>query len=210
MMGVDALPEDFRRHGLPVLMAIGAGSVVALAIFAERWITLRHARVVPRALTVRVRDLVARGEVAEAMTTCKLDDSPAARVWLVALREQGRPRAVVKERVEEAGRLLGQRLRWGVGALELIAILSPLLGLFGTVWGMIDMFLAIQRQGVGDAAAMAGGIGTALYATLGGLTVAIPVRVFHSMLEHRIDAALLSLEEEAVEAVDLVARREAG
>ena len=204
------LPGDFARHGVPVLLVIATGSVVALSVFVYRWLGLRRGRIMPRALSIRVRDLVARGEVAEAMTTCKLDESPLARILLIALREHGRPRALVKERVEELGRIEAQRLQGGLGVLDLVGILSPLLGLFGTVWGMIDMFLAIQEKGVGDAAAMAGGIGTALYATLGGLTVAIPVRVMHAILAARIDDAILSLEEEAGEAVDLAAGSEGG
>lgn len=207
---VTGLVESITTSGGAVVAVIGAASVIALAIFLARLWTLRRGRVLPRALPIQVRDLVLREEVAEAMTTCRTDESPLARVLLAGLRQAGRRREVVKEVVQEVGRHEAQLLHRGLGVLELIAVVSPLLGLLGTVWGMIDVFRAIEVHGVGNAGALAGGIGTALYTTFAGLLVAIPVRIGHSWLLGKVDLLLMDMEERALELVDLVADSEAG
>jgi biopolymer transport protein ExbB len=177
-------------------------------VFLARLWALRRGRVVPRALTIRVRDLVLREELAEAMTLCRTDESPLARLMLAALRSAGRRREVVKEVVEEVGRHEAQLLHRGLGLLELVAVVSPLLGLLGTVWGMIDVFRAIEVHGVGNAGALAGGIGTALYTTFAGLLVAIPVRIAHSWILGKVDGLVMDMEEAALAVVDLVAADE--
>jgi biopolymer transport protein ExbB len=190
--------------GAAVVLAIAAGSCVALAVLLARAWALRRTAVAPRKLRVEVRDRVLRDLIPEAMTACRADDSPLARILLSALRLAGKSRARIKESVEEVGRLEAATLGRGLAVLETVAVTSPLLGLFGTVWGMIDLFLAIETHGVGKPAALAGGIGTALYTTFAGLVVAIPVRMAHAWLGARIDARVLELQECAIEFVDLL------
>ena len=202
--------EDFWAGGGPIIVVIGLGSLIALAVFVMRMIETRRSAVVPRRLVIQVRDLVLRDEVAEALTLCKLDDSPLARIFMAGLRHRGKPRDVVKEFLLEVGRHEGIALQRGLVVLETVAVVSPLLGLLGTVWGMIDVFQAIEAHGVGDAAALAGGIGTALYTTLAGLLVAIPVRIGHSAVMARVDQLVLMMEEEALDLLDLVARPDDG
>ena len=196
--------ETLGTSGALVVGVIGAASVLALTVFLVRLMALRRARVLPRTLSIKVSDLVVREETAEAMTTCRTDESPLARVYLAALRQAGKPRDVVKEFVQEVGRHEAQLLSRGLGLLELVAVVAPLLGLLGTVWGMIDVFRAIEVHGVGNAGALAGGIGTALYTTFAGLLVAIPVRVAHSWLLGVVDTLVMDMEEHALELVDLV------
>ncbi|MDP7114627.1 MAG: MotA/TolQ/ExbB proton channel family protein, partial [Myxococcota bacterium] len=165
---------SWSSPGTWIVLAILALSVFALAVFLERLWALQRAKVIPRGFTIRIRDLVTREEIPEALTLCKTDDSPVARVMMVGLRAYGRPRGVVKEHLEEIGRFEARELmRWS-GAIAVISRVAPLMGLFGTVWGMIDVFAAIEEFGVGNAGALAGGIGTALYTTFAGLMVAIP------------------------------------
>jgi len=202
------LMETLGTSGGLVVGVIGLASVLALTVFIVRLIALRRSRVVPRTLTITVSDLVVREDTAAAMTTCRTDDSPLSRVYLAALRQAGKPREVVKEFVQEIGRHEAQLLARGLGVLELVAVVAPLMGLLGTVWGMIDVFRAIEVHGVGNAGALAGGIGTALYTTFAGLLVAIPVRIGHSALLGRVDSLVLEMEEHALELVDLVAREE--
>ena len=197
---------EFVARGGLIVAVIGLGSLIALTVFLLRLLTLRRANVLPRKLTVQVRDLVLRDQVADALTLCRMDDSPLARVYLAGLRQIGKPRADIKEFVLEVGRHEALRLQAGLGVLETVAVVSPLLGLLGTVWGMIDVFRTIEVHGVGDAGALAGGIGTALYTTLAGLLVAIPVRVAHSYLLSRADGLVLEMEEAALELLDLLAR----
>ena len=207
---VTSLVESITTSGGAVVAVIGVASVIALAVFLARLWTLRRGRVLPRALPIQVRDLVLREELADAMTACRTDESPLTRLLLAGLRQAGRRREVVKEVVQEVGRHEAQLLHRGLGVLELIAVVSPLLGLLGTVWGMIDVFRAIEVHGVGNAGALAGGIGTALYTTFAGLLVAIPVRIGHSWLLGKVDLLVMDMEERALELVDLVADSEAG
>ena len=195
---------EFWGQGGPVVLVILLSSVIALAVFSARMLALRDSRTVPRSLTVQVRDLVLRGEVPEALTACRIDDSPLARVYLAGLRQFGKTRETIKEFLAEVGRHEGMNLSRGLSVLETVAIVAPLLGLLGTVWGMIDVFGAIEAHGVGDAGALAGGIGTALYTTLAGLLVAIPVRVGHSIVQSRVDRVILQMEEEALALLDLL------
>ncbi len=194
----------FWSQGGVIIVVIGAGSLLALAVFLARMWELRRHRVVPRRLVIQVRDLVMREEIAEALTLCRMDDSPLARVFLAGLRHRGKPRDVVKEFLLEVGRHEGMQLHRGLRVLETVAVVSPLLGLLGTVWGMIDVFQAIEVHGVGDAGALAGGIGTALYTTLAGLLVAIPVRIGHAAVTSRVDQLVLEMEEQALDLLDLL------
>ncbi len=204
---MSGLFEDggFWGQGGTIIAVIAGASCVALAVFLARLWALRTSQVVPRRLVIQVRDLVLREEPAEAITLCKLDDSPLARVFIAGLRRRGKPRDVIKEFLLEVGRHEGVLLQRGLVVLETVAVVAPLLGLLGTVWGMIDVFEAIESSGVGNAGALAGGIGTALYTTLAGLLVAIPVRVGHSTILSRADRLTLEMEEEALDLLDLLA-----
>ena len=204
----ERLLETVGASGVLIIAVIAVGSVIALTILLARMWVLRPGSVLPRALAITVRDLVLREQIPEAMTLCRTDDSPLGRVYLAGLRQAGKRRDTVKEIVQETGRHETQLLLAGLGPLDLVAVISPLLGLFGTVWGMIDVFRTISAHGVGDPGALAGGIGTALYTTFAGLLVAIPARVAHSYLLGRVDGLVLALEGRALELVDLVAAPE--
>ena len=190
--------------GTWIVVAIGVFSVVALAIFLERLWALQRAKVLPRAFVIRVRDLVAREEIPEAMTACKTDDSPTARVLMAGLRTFGRSRPEVKEHLEEVGRLEARDLLRWTGAIAVVARVAPLMGLFGTVWGMINVFAAIEEFGVGNASALAGGIGTALYTTFAGLLVAIPAHLGHAWIVSRAERLIMEMEELSLEMLDLL------
>ncbi len=195
---------SWSSPGTWIVLAILALSVFALAVFLERLWALQRAKVIPRGFTIRIRDLVTREEIPEALTLCKTDDSPVARVMMVGLRAYGRPRGVVKEHLEEIGRFEARELmRWS-GAIAVISRVAPLMGLFGTVWGMIDVFAAIEEFGVGNAGALAGGIGTALYTTFAGLMVAIPAHLAHAYIESRADRLIAHMEETSLEMLDLL------
>lgn len=195
---------DFWGQGGPIVLVILSASVLAFAVFLARLLGLRDSQTLPRPLIVQTRDLVLRGNIPEALTVCRIDDSPLARVFLAGLRQAGKPRDTVKEFLAEIGRHEGMNLSRGLSVLETVAVVAPLLGLLGTVWGMIDVFSTIEAQGVGNSSALAGGIGTALYTTLAGLMVAIPVRVGHSIVQSRVDRVILHMEEEALMLLDLL------
>ncbi|MEE2830704.1 MAG: MotA/TolQ/ExbB proton channel family protein [Myxococcota bacterium] len=205
---------DFWGQGGPVILFITLASILALGVFFARLWALQRSRVVPGALVVEVKDLVKRELLPDAMTVCRMrikkDNSPLARVYLAGLKQAGKARDEIKEFLSEVGRHEGMHLSRGLAVLETVAIVAPLLGLLGTVWGMIDVFQAIETQGVGNAPALAGGIGTALYTTLAGLLVAIPVRVGHSIIQSRVDLLVMEMEEEALSLLDLLANPSPG
>ena len=196
--------SEFLAPGAMIIAVILAGSLIAVAVFVTRLMVLRRGRIAPSRLSVQVRDLVVREEFPQAMTLCRMDDSPMARLYLAGLRQRTRPREVAKELMLEVGRHEAVLLGRGLSVLDVVAVISPLLGLLGTVWGMIAVFRAIEVHGVGNAGALAGGIETALYTTFAGLLVAIPVRVAHSFLQSRVDGLIMYMEELALEFLDLL------
>ncbi len=197
--------SEFMSQGGIIVAVILLASLLAAAVFLARLMVLRSAVVAPARLSTQVRDLVVREEFSQALTLCRMEPSPLARLYLAGLRTRTRAREVTKERMLEVGRHEAVVLGRGLSVLDVVAVISPLLGLLGTVWGMIAVFRAIEVHGVGNAGALAGGIETALYTTFAGLLVAIPVRVAHSFLQSRVDALIMHMEELALEFLDLLA-----
>jgi len=179
-------------------------SVIGLAAFLERAIVLRRARVIPRHFAVEVESLLEQGRLGDVQTLCKKEDTAAGRLVATALAANGEPRAVVKERLEEVGRREGAELERTSQVLGTVASVSPLLGLLGTVWGMILTFEVIEQQGVGVVSSLAGGISQALITTMAGLSVGIPALVAYKWVLARADAFVLELEELALVVLDHV------
>jgi len=196
--------SEFLTQGGAIIAVILAASLLAASVFIARLLALQRTRVTPKRLSVQVRDLVIREEFPQALTLCRMDESPMARLYLAGLRQRGKAREVAKELMLEVGRHEAVVLARGLSVLDVVAVIAPLLGLLGTVWGMIAVFRAIEVHGVGNAGALAGGIETALYTTFAGLLVAIPVRVAHSFLQSRVDRLIMHMEELALEFLDLV------
>lgn len=192
-----------------LMIPILACSVIGLAVFFERAWTLRRARTLPRDLVHRAEELVRRGNIEEAMALCRRCGSPLAQVIQTALKNAGLGRDAVKEAVQEVGRREAAHLERWVGVLGTVANIAPLLGLLGTVSGMIKAFTVISVQGVGDPGSLAGGISEALITTAAGLTVAIPTFVAYRYFLGRVDRIVLELEQHAIHFVDLVKEPEA-
>jgi biopolymer transport protein ExbB len=188
-----------------VMVPIGLASVVGLGVFLERVVALRRGRVVPRDFVREVVELLNQERPADAVTAARKSDSVVARVVEAAVDARGRPRAVVKERLEEIGRREAADLERNAPILGTVASVSPLLGLLGTVWGMIQTFEVIQVQGVGVVGSLAGGISQALITTMAGLSVGIPALIAYRWVLARVDALVLELEEVGLEVLDRVA-----
>ncbi len=200
---------EYLVKGGIFMVPILACSVIGLAVCFERAWMLRASRNVPRDLARRVEDLFRRGQVEEAMALCRRSRSPLARVLMAALKNAGLERDAVKEAVQEVGRREAAHLERYVGVLGTVANVSPLLGLLGTVSGMIKAFTVISVEGVGNPASLAGGISEALITTAAGLTVAIPAFVAYRYFLGKVDRIVLELEQHAIHFVDLVKRPEA-
>ncbi|MBW2477215.1 MAG: MotA/TolQ/ExbB proton channel family protein [Deltaproteobacteria bacterium] len=195
--------EIFQKGGY-LMFPIALCSILALGIFLERLWTFARVRREARELAHQVEPLVAKQRVDEAVTTCHQADTPLAAIFLSALRVAGRSRDRIKAVVVETGRREAAPLNRFMGLLATIATISPLLGLLGTVLGMIRAFNVIATQGMGTPATLGGGISEALITTAAGMTVAIPVILAHRYLTSRVEQLVLEMEEYSLRLVDLL------
>jgi len=185
---------------LPIILL----AVVALAIIVERFWSLRRKEVLPPGMGEEVREW-ARGRQLEAKHIDILRrNSPLGELLAAALDMRFRPREMIKERVEDVGRHVVHDLGRFLNTLGSIAGVAPLLGLLGTVLGMIKMFLKILTTGVGDANQLAGGIGQALICTASGIMVAIPALMFHRYFRGRIAEYIVEMEKQAMALLDAI------
>jgi biopolymer transport protein ExbB len=179
-------------------------SAVALGIVLERFWSLRRSTVLPSGLTAEVATLVRGRRVDTEHLVALRQHSPLGRVLATVLAERHRPHEFLIARVEDAGRDVVHDLSRWLNSLGTIAIIAPMLGLLGTVSGMIRMFLVITEVGVGDANRLAGGIGEALLSTAFGLIVAIPAYIFHRYFRGRVHDFALGLAREANHVIEVL------
>jgi biopolymer transport protein ExbB len=187
--------------GGPVMWPIILCSVVAAAIVLERLWTLQRKRVIPHELTDRIWKLVESQTLNERHIEALANNSPLGRVLAAGLANRDQGREIMKEAIEDTGRHVVHELERFLGTLGTIAAVSPLLGLLGTVTGMIQAFEAISAEGVGDPQVLAGGIGTALITTAAGLIVAIPALFCYRYLRGVVDLLVVDMEKAAMKLV---------
>jgi biopolymer transport protein ExbB len=187
---------------VPILLC----STLSVAIIIERFWTLRRSKVTPKGLNTMVEDWAARHELDTRHLEQIKDESPLGRIYSAALINRKRPREAIKEAVEDTGRHVVHDLERFLNTLGTIAGISPLLGLLGTVVGMIKVFSAIMISGVGDANVLAGGISQALITTAAGLTVAIPSYFFYRFFRGMVAEYVISMEEKAISLIDCIER----
>ena len=197
---------DFLAAGGPVMVPLGLCSVVALAIAAERFLRLTRGRVLPPALDAALA-LLGQGKAGEALTAAEQVDAPAARILVAGLRRQGLALEQVEKAMEDQGRKELDRLQANIKILSLIANVAPLLGLLGTVTGIMRAFGQVSQVGMGRPEQLAGGISEALIATTAGLTVAIPSVLLAAFLAARMRRLLLAADERLAPAVEQIARQ---
>jgi len=183
---------------IPILIC----SAVALAIILERFWTLRRKSVVPPELGEQVLSWARTRKLDPQHIDALRRNSPLGELLAAALDVRNRPREVIKERVEDAGRHVMHRLERFLNTLGTIALITPLLGLLGTVFGMIRMFFAVMVSGVGDPLKMAGGIGEALVCTASGLCVAIPAYFFHRYFRGHVSGLVVDMEKQVFALTD--------
>ncbi|MBN2033060.1 MAG: MotA/TolQ/ExbB proton channel family protein [Deltaproteobacteria bacterium] len=179
-------------------------SIVALAVFLERLWVLRRKSVLPPEFIRNVEDLIRKQKIADALFLCQGDPSSIAKVFFAGLKNAGRGMWLVKEAIEERGGREAAILEKHTGILSTIANLAPLLGLLGTVSGMIKTFNVISVQGVGNPAPLAGGIAEALITTAAGLTVAIPTLLCHRIVRDKAGSLIFEMEENSIRIIELM------
>ncbi len=193
--------ELFRAGG-PLMWVILACSLIALTIIFERLLTLRKAQVVPNGLREQVVELAIKGKVTQDKIEVVREHSPLGSVYAVGLKNIPHGVEAMREAVEEQGKQVVHRLGRYLNTLGTIASITPLIGLLGTVIGMIKVFTAITANGVGDPTVLSGGISEALITTAAGLSVGIPCLMFYRYFKSRINELTVLLEDNALALID--------
>ncbi len=185
---------------VPILLC----SIVAAAISVERLWTLQRSRITPKNLLSQVWGALKNNELdAQGLRDLRAS-SPLGQVLAAGVANARRGREVMKEAMEEVASQVSHDLERYLTSLGVIASISPLLGLLGTVVGMIKVFTALMLEGAGNANVLAGGISQALITTAAGLSVAIPAIMFHRFFLRRVDELVVTMEQEAVKLVEIL------
>jgi biopolymer transport protein ExbB len=179
-------------------------SIGALAIIAERFWTLRKSKIIPDELVVQVWKLHKDNKLDEVTLRRLKTSSPLGRIIASGVSNSKHGREMMKESIEDVGRQVTHDLERFLDALGLIAEVSPLLGLLGTVFGMIEIFSQLMQHGAGDPTVLAGGISVALITTATGLTVAIPSLIFHRYFLRLVDEYVINMEMEALRLIEMM------
>ncbi|MDH4172759.1 MAG: MotA/TolQ/ExbB proton channel family protein [Betaproteobacteria bacterium] len=183
----------------PLLLA----SVIAVALIIERAVTLRSSKIIPPTLLEQVLAVYQRQGVNGDVLDKLAQDSPLGEVLAAGLRNRKASRYVMKDAVEEAGRSVAHELERFLTTLGTIATASPLLGLFGTVIGMIEIFGSQSPSGT-NPQQLAHGISIALYNTAFGIGIAIPALIFYRHFKNKVDGFVVDMEQQAARLIDIV------
>jgi biopolymer transport protein ExbB len=195
---------ELVKAGGILMLPIIACSIVALAIIFERLWALRSQRVIPNNLVAQIWQLHSKGQLTNAHVVTVKEGSPLGRILAAGLVNRQHSRIVMKEAIEEVGRQVVHELERYLNTLGTIASIAPLLGLLGTVIGMIKVFAAIMTAGVGNPTVLAGGISEALITTAAGLSVAIPSLMFHRYFGGKVERLVVKMEEQALKMVEVM------
>lgn len=211
MQGFSVKDQPEGMHVLELVKAGGwlmipiiACSVVAMAIILERFWMLRNRRVMPGNLTAAVWKWHKEGHLTSERIQEVRNSSPLGRILAAGLANRKHSRDIMKEAIGEVGRQVVSELERYLNTLGTIASITPLLGLLGTVIGMIKVFAVITSAGVGNASVLAGGISEALITTATGLSVAIPSLIFYRYFTGKVDRLAIGMEEQALKLVEVM------
>jgi biopolymer transport protein ExbB len=183
---------------LPIILC----SIVAIAIVIERFWTLTPSRIAPRHTLAEVWAKLKHNQLDAAQLRELRLSSPLGQILAAGLVNARSGRAIMTESIEQAGAHVVHDMERYLSTLGTIAAITPLLGLLGTVFGMIQVFSEIMALGSGNAAVLAGGISQALITTAAGLSVGIPALLFHRMFVRRVESLVVELERESIKLVD--------
>ena len=184
----------------PILLC----SIIALAIIVERFWSLQRNKICPSGLVGQIWRWSKNNELDAAQIASLRGNSPLGRILAAGLTNIHHDREIMKESIEETGRHVVSELERYLNTLGTIASITPLLGLLGTVIGMIKVFAAITTVGVGNPSVLAGGISEALLTTATGLSVAIPSLMFYRYFRGRVDQLVIDMEQESLKLVAVI------
>ncbi|HEX6789873.1 MAG TPA: MotA/TolQ/ExbB proton channel family protein [Candidatus Krumholzibacteria bacterium] len=184
----------FEKGG-PVMWPLAILSVLTLAVIIEKIFSLRTARIIQGEIVSCIESIRTPADIPLAMKICERFDSPFANIIRAGLAESNKPIFIVRQAMEDTGRREVKRLERYMVVLETAAASGPLLGLLGTVIGMIEVFSVISVSGVGQAGMLSGGIAQALIATVFGLIIAVPALIVFNFLDARIEGMVMRIDE---------------
>jgi biopolymer transport protein ExbB len=198
---------DMILAGRYMMIPIALCSLVGVAVFLERLLVLRHKRIVVPEIASAVETLPRASDFSVAYAVCDRHPGPFANVIRAGLDHAGNEWEITRDVLQEVGRQESVRLTRNLRILETIAAVAPLLGLLGTVVGMIRVFAAIGKVGLGNPEVLSSGISEAMVTTAAGLIVAIPALVSHNWLEGRANAIIFDIEVYATKVLDTMRAR---
>ncbi len=199
--------EIFEKGGF-LMYPIFICSLVAVTIFFDRMFYLKSVKTKSNRFVLRVKNLVKKGSIELAISACRKSPTPISKIMLAGLMKFGQGRDEMKEAIEDSANQEIPVLERNLSTLSTIGNITPLLGLLGTVFGMVKAFNVIAVMGVGKPEALAGGISEALLTTAFGLSIAIPTIVVYNYLSHRVDKLIRKMEVNCVDLVDLLTYQE--
>ena len=200
---------EIVKSGGWLMVPIILCAIIAMGIMLERFWTLQQKRVIPEDLTSKVWGWVKKDQLDQGQIQTLHQGSALGQILAAGLINRDYERAIMKDSIEETGRHVVHELQRYLDTLGTVAAISPLLGLLGTVIGMVKVFAAITTHGVGNPTVLAGGIAEALITTAAGLTVAIPALIGYRFYSSRVDTLVVDMEKEAIKLVEALHRRQA-
>lgn len=195
---------EFVKAGGWLMFPIIACSILAIGIVAERFWSLRRSKIIPKHLVATVWHWIKENRLDRSKVQTMSKESALGKILATGIMNSQADRSRMKESIEEVGRQVVHSMERFLNTLGTIAAISPLLGLLGTVIGMIKVFTAITVVGVGNPGELAGGISQALVTTAAGLTAAIFALMFHRYFRGRVDELVVEMEQEAIKLVDVI------
>jgi len=195
--------EVFEKGGV-LMYPIFICSLIAITIFFERMFYLKGIKTKSKRFVLRLNNLIKKGSINLAISACRKSPTPISQIMLAGLMKYGQSRKEIKEAIEDSANQEIPLLEKRLSTLATIGNITPLLGLLGTVFGMIKAFNVIAVMGVGKPEALAGGISEALLTTAFGLSIAIPTIVIYNYLSNRVDKIVREMEMSCVDLLDLL------
>ncbi len=207
-LGVFEFMIEIVKSGGLLMAPIILCAIIAMGIILERYWTLQSKKVIPEDLTSKVWGWVEKDALDQQQIQTLHQGSPLGQILAAGLINRDRERVIMKDSIEDTGRHVVHEMERYLDTLGTIAAVTPLLGLLGTVIGMVKVFTAITTHGVGNPTVLAGGIAEALITTAAGLTVAIPALIGYRYYRNKIDSLVVDMEKEAIKLVEALHRRQ--
>ena len=195
---------DMIVKGGVVMIPLFITSIIGLAVFLERLWFLRRKNIIKPETKYLIDNIKSKQDVEKAITKLESPQGPLQNIVAVTLENYTRPRDEIKEKIIDQGRQESGKMEKGLVVLETVAGISPLMGLLGTVLGMIEVFQVISEQGLGQTQNLSSGISQALITTVVGLTIAIPALIAYNYLNHKVENLILEIEDYSRKLLDRI------